>query len=375
MRNSIRYLSFIISGIIFLSISFLITKAHSQTYEDYTTKELAQWINYMSGVKPPTKSELSDINSDWNQMTSKNFSTQIYSNFRKSSQSPTGYMLNLDPIKHQTSSSAFYTLSEHLSYTNAIQTYIIGGGFRVDYNNYGYVSDFQMPSYIINNKSYDNIGNAFNAVNDELEFHLDYLYGLDEISHKAHNRIDDLVSQVNDILSNPPESSKTSNDINQLNSLVEINSDRIEQNHQDIEKKHQESKKYTDQQISKTYDVITQEYTDYVNQQVNQSYDNAVKSANAYTDHKFNELKSDINENRKEARQAASIGLAASSLRFDQIPGKLSIGAGFGTWRGESANAFGLGYTSTSGNIRINSTAVNSGGHWGASIGASFTLN
>lgn len=104
--------------------------------------------------------------------------------------------------------------------------------------------------------------------------------------------------------------------------------------------------------------------------------------ANAYTDNKFNQLNSDIGGLRrevagvrKEARQAAAIGIAASSLRYDDRPGKLSAAISGGHWRGESAFSMGIGYTNQSANLRTNISATTSGGHWGVGAGLSITLN
>ncbi|MDO3443960.1 YadA-like family protein [Agrobacterium sp. V1] len=89
----------------------------------------------------------------------------------------------------------------------------------------------------------------------------------------------------------------------------------------------------------------------------------------------FNRLSSSINEVRGEARQAAAIGLAAASLRFDDRPGKLSLAVGAGAWRGAGAGAFGLGYTSETGNMRMNVSGVMTEGNFGVGAGLSFTLN
>ena len=97
--------------------------------------------------------------------------------------------------------------------------------------------------------------------------------------------------------------------------------------------------------------------------------------ANNYTDQKFNQLNGDISEVRGEARQAAAIGLAAASLRYDDRPGKLSAAVGAGLWRSEGALAFGLGYTNEDGRLRSNISATTSGGHWGAAAGLSYTFN
>ncbi|AGT10316.1 outer membrane protein [Paracoccus aminophilus JCM 7686] len=100
-----------------------------------------------------------------------------------------------------------------------------------------------------------------------------------------------------------------------------------------------------------------------------------LRSANAYTDEKFASLTRDIGDVRRQAGQAAAIGLAASSLRYDDRPGKLSVAMGGGNWKGENAMAMGLGYTSLDQSVRANLSAANAGGDWGVGLGVSFTLN
>ena len=127
---------------------------------------------------------------------------------------------------------------------------------------------------------------------------------------------------------------------------------------------------------------ITNQYNEYLDQP--KSYtDNRTSSAAAntlnqskqYTDERFAELSSDIGSVRSEARQAAAIGLAASSLRYDNRPGKISVAMGGGAWRGQGAAAFGAGYTSESGKVRANVSGAASGGEFGVGAGISFTLN
>lgn len=108
--------------------------------------------------------------------------------------------------------------------------------------------------------------------------------------------------------------------------------------------------------------------------------------ANAYTDQQISRalgsqstaidaLGQEVRAARKEARQAAAVGLAAGSLRYDDRPGKISLAAGGGAWRGESGAAFGLGYTSPDGFARFNAAASTTGTDWGVSGGMSLTLN
>ncbi|ETS17104.1 hypothetical protein Q647_01372 [Bartonella quintana JK 7] len=118
--------------------------------------------------------------------------------------------------------------------------------------------------------------------------------------------------------------------------------------------------KYTDERIKNiTVDAI----------------DDAVSQAKDYTDMRFEALNYGIEGARKEARQAAAIGLAVSNLRYNDTPGKLSIAFGSGLWRSQGAFAFGAGYTSESGAIRSNLSVTSSGGHWGIGAGLGLTLN
>jgi trimeric autotransporter adhesin len=87
------------------------------------------------------------------------------------------------------------------------------------------------------------------------------------------------------------------------------------------------------------------------------------------------DLNRQVGEVRGEARRGAAIGLAAAALRFDDRPGKLSVAAGGGVWRGESAGSVGIGYTLPDGSARVNATGVAAGRDFGVGAGASFTLN
>ncbi|HVZ15423.1 MAG TPA: YadA-like family protein [Bauldia sp.] len=99
---------------------------------------------------------------------------------------------------------------------------------------------------------------------------------------------------------------------------------------------------------------------------------NDVGSAFSAIDSSLTDLGGQITE---KAGQAGAVGLATSSLRFDDRPGKVSVALGAGSWSGQGAFAFGGGYTSTDQRIRTNLSGATSGGQWGASAGVSFTLN
>ncbi|WP_375630476.1 MULTISPECIES: Vomp family autotransporter [unclassified Bartonella] len=132
---------------------------------------------------------------------------------------------------------------------------------------------------------------------------------------------------------------------------------------------------YTKEQMK----IILDESKHYTDQRVNNividAIDDAVDQSKQYTDMKFNVLNYSIESVKKEARQAAAIGLAVSNLRYNDTPGKLSVGFGTGLWRSQSAFAFGAGYTSENGKYRSNISATTSGGHWGVGAGFNMTLN
>ncbi|WP_330168575.1 Vomp family autotransporter [Bartonella grahamii] len=132
---------------------------------------------------------------------------------------------------------------------------------------------------------------------------------------------------------------------------------------------------YTQEQMNIILDQ-SKHYTDQrVNNIVIDAIDDAVDQAKHYTDMKFDVLNYSIESVKKEARQAAAIGLAVSNLRYNDTPGKLSVGFGTGLWRSQSAFAFGAGYTSENGKYRSNISATTSGGHWGVGAGFNMTLN
>ncbi|WP_187147395.1 YadA-like family protein [Bartonella grahamii] len=125
---------------------------------------------------------------------------------------------------------------------------------------------------------------------------------------------------------------------------------------------------YTEQQMK----TVLEDANKYTDEKVNTIVNNGVNEAKSYTDMKFETLSYAVEDVRKEARQAAAIGLAVSNLRYYDIPGSLSVSFGSGLWRSQSAFAIGAGYTSEDGNIRSNVSITSAGGHWG--IGAGITL-
>nr|WP_166428917.1 YadA-like family protein [Bartonella saheliensis] len=125
---------------------------------------------------------------------------------------------------------------------------------------------------------------------------------------------------------------------------------------------------YTDQQMK----LVLKDANEYTDKKVGNLINDSVNEAKSYTNMKFEALSYDINNVRKEARQAAAIGLAVSNLRYFDDPGSLSLSFGGGVWRGQSAFAIGAGYTSEDGKIRSNLSATSAGGHWG--VGGGITL-
>uniref|UniRef100_UPI0035CF7608 Vomp family autotransporter n=1 Tax=Bartonella sp. AC329YNZD TaxID=3243452 RepID=UPI0035CF7608 len=125
---------------------------------------------------------------------------------------------------------------------------------------------------------------------------------------------------------------------------------------------------YTEKQMK----IVLDDAKKYTDDKVSSLVNDSLNESKSYTDMKFETLNYAIEDVRKEARQAAAIGLAVSNLRYYDIPGSLSVSFGSGLWRSQSAFAIGAGYTSEDGNIRSNVSITSAGGHWG--IGAGITL-
>ncbi|WP_375646827.1 YadA-like family protein, partial [Bartonella sp. TT29SHDZB] len=121
--------------------------------------------------------------------------------------------------------------------------------------------------------------------------------------------------------------------------------------------------------------IVLEDANKYTDEKVSSLVNDAVNESKSYTDIKFETLNYAIQDVRKEARQAAAIGLAVSNLRYNDAPGKLSVALGSGIWLNQSAFALGAGYTSEDGNIRSSLSVTSSGGRWGVGVGLSLTLN
>ncbi|GAA5112540.1 hypothetical protein GCM10023261_17020 [Bartonella jaculi] len=128
---------------------------------------------------------------------------------------------------------------------------------------------------------------------------------------------------------------------------------------------------YTDQQMK----IVLDDAKKYTDDRVSSLVTNGVNESKSYTDMKFETLNYVVEDVRKEARQAAAVGLAVAGLRYNDTPGKLSVSFGTGVWRSQSAFAIGAGYTSEDGFIRSNLSVTSAGGHWGLSAGVNLTLN
>ncbi|WP_375678943.1 YadA-like family protein, partial [Bartonella sp. AP33XZML] len=121
--------------------------------------------------------------------------------------------------------------------------------------------------------------------------------------------------------------------------------------------------------------IVLEDANKYTDEKVSSLVNDAVNESKSYTDIKFETLNYAIQDVRKEARQAAAIGLAVSNLRYNDAPGKLSVALGSGIWLNQSAFALGAGYTSEDGNIRSSLSVTSAGGRWGVGVGLSLTLN
>jgi autotransporter adhesin len=91
---------------------------------------------------------------------------------------------------------------------------------------------------------------------------------------------------------------------------------------------------------------------------------------------RIDSLQGQVNQNQTEARSGTALALAASGLHYDPRPGKASIAAAFGNFKGQSAVAAGLSYA-FSNSWRANAAfiATPQQSDYGAVVGASLTLN
>ena len=85
----------------------------------------------------------------------------------------------------------------------------------------------------------------------------------------------------------------------------------------------------------------------------------------------------DIGRYRTEAQRGTAVALAATGMRFDDRPGRTSMGAAVSTFRGETGVAMGIGHTSSNQRLRYNaavSFSPNGGSNVGAVAGATFSF-
>jgi autotransporter adhesin len=87
-------------------------------------------------------------------------------------------------------------------------------------------------------------------------------------------------------------------------------------------------------------------------------------------------LDSRITQVRNEERGGVALAIASGQIRYDDRPGKLSVGGGMGEFLGEGGGALGIGFTTPNGRVRLNAVGAGSThGDFGAGGGISFTLN
>jgi trimeric autotransporter adhesin len=90
----------------------------------------------------------------------------------------------------------------------------------------------------------------------------------------------------------------------------------------------------------------------------------------------INSLQGQINTNLVQANAGTALAMAASGLRYDDRPGKLSASGGFGNYKGLTGLAIGLGYAYDN-RLRFNVSVsgVPNQSDYGVTGGASWTLN
>ena len=102
-----------------------------------------------------------------------------------------------------------------------------------------------------------------------------------------------------------------------------------------------------------------QQGTDAVNLNQLKSYSNGMLGqADAYTDARISNLKALTDRNiasaRRDAAGGTALALAATGLRYDDRPGKISIGGATAYYNGQAGIAFGVAATSETGRVRVN---------------------
>lgn len=225
----------------------------------------------------------------------------------------------------------------------------LGGGSVVNAD--GTVS---APTYNIAGSDYANVGDALDALDDQSANAVQY------DTDASGNKLNSVTLKGGD--PNAPVLLS-----NVATGVADTDAVNVKQLNDGMSSTLNSSKTYTDTKVTWAIDQANT-YTDQVAV-------STLNQANSYTDYKFGELSQELGEVRGEARQAAAIGLAAASLRYDDRPGKASVAIGGGVWRGEGALAFGAGYTSEEGRVRANVSGTVAGGQFGVGAGLSFTLN
>ncbi|UNE54513.1 Vomp family autotransporter [Bartonella machadoae] len=236
------------------------------------------------------------------------------------------------------------------------------------------------------NERIDGVEKHMNHIENRVDNISTTVTNIGETVNNIGNKVDHIDDKVNDlvdgvVLYDRDENGKKTNKVTLIggNESEPVTIDNVADGR--IEKGSKEAinggqlHDYTQEQMK----IILDQSKNYTDQRVNNividAIDDAVERANNYTNMKFEALNYSIENVRKEAKQAAAIGLAVSNLRYNDTPGKLSVAFGSGLWRSQSAFAFGAGYTSEKGNIRSNLSVTSSGGHWGVGAGFNMTLN
>lgn len=87
-------------------------------------------------------------------------------------------------------------------------------------------------------------------------------------------------------------------------------------------------------------------------------------------------IQNEVAVNQTEARAGVALALAAGSLQYDTRPGKLSVAAAYGNFKGESGLASGLGYALTDQwRLSASFSATPEVENYGFTVGSSWTLN
>lgn len=75
------------------------------------------------------------------------------------------------------------------------------------------------------------------------------------------------------------------------------------------------------------------------------------------------------------AEKTAAVGVALASLRFDELPNRVSVSIGSGSFNRKTALAVGVGYTSNDSRMRVNVSLATNGSQYAVGMGFAYSFS